>query len=678
MKTLIEVVMHNSQTKPNQIAIYYKNESITYRQLYDKVELISGYLRTLKIGTGSCIVLEAVSKPEYIFTVLAIQMAGGITVPVERAPKPEILSYIYQLTDAKLYIASSARAPEGITVRSYQDIFDGANELNMKGVYIPPDFEQVCELIFTTGTTGKPKGTMHTYKGIECSMENTWHGIGMQETDVILLPLPLNHSFGMRVLRSALLIGASVVLQNGAIFAKETEKNIMNYSCTAMVCISTAMEMMIRQMGTEHAKEVFGKLRYIEFSAGAVSYDLRNRLLKMLPETEIHNTWGSSESGGCLFINISEHPEKLKSMGKPLDTLQVRLLNEDNKVLNGYGPDVIGKLSLKGDMQMIGYWGKPEITKEVIQDGWLVMNDLVWRDEDGYLYMVGRADDIINIGGEKLSPIEVEDITNKYPGVKESACIGVKDTEGHLGEIPILYLCLEDTSGKNFDTNLLKQEMAQKLTSYKIPQKFIYIDQLPRNAMGKIERKKLLEMWEKSRSQNQSNPVLKAILERRSIRDFTEKSIQPEMINRMLEAGINAPSGKNLQTRRFTVIQSENEIQYLKEITEKVAMRERASFHGFHNPKALILVSNDRRNQDGIQDASCSAENIMLAASSYGLGSVWLNSLMTICDEIEIREKLNEYEIPANHIVWAMIAVGWPEKPGVPPERKGNVVHFVN
>ena len=167
------------------------------------------------------------------------------------------------------------------------------------------------------------------------------------------------------------------------------------------------------------------------------------------------------------------------------------------------GKKWLGKMVLKGDMQMIGYWGQEDLSKEILKDGWLIMSDLVWQDNEGYFYMVGRADDIINTSGEKVSPNEIEAVANAYSNIKECACVGIKDTEGVLGEIPILYIVGDR---KLIDLNSLKQYLAQKLANYKIPHKFIFLDSLPRNSMGKVERKKLQKMWGESQNIERLNP----------------------------------------------------------------------------------------------------------------------------------------------------------------------------
>lgn len=174
------------------------------------------------------------------------------------------------------------------------------------------------------------------------------------------------------------------------------------------------------------------------------------------------------------------------------------------------------------------------------------------------------------------------------------------------------------------------------------------------------------------------NEVIRNIRARRSIREFTDKPIPRELLETLAECGTYAPSGHNMQTWRFTVIQNAETIRAIKNTVEQaVSGKKNVYFYGFNNPAALILISNDRRNQDGAQDSSCAAQNIMLAAHSLGLGSVWLNPLMTICDEPEIREMLQGFDIPDTHIVWTMLAVGYPAQDGKLLAKRHDVVRWV-
>lgn len=278
------------------------------------------------------------------------------------------------------------------------------------------------------------------------------------------------------------------------------------------------------------------------------------------------------------------------------------------------------------------------------------------------------------MGGEKVSPIEVENIAFQYEGVKDCACIGVSDPEGLFGQIPVLYVVSDE---KTYNEKDMVDFLLSRLPRHSLPKKFIEVEQIPRNWMGKLDRKALHSMWEQMGDESLVNPVIRTLFTRRSIREFGDKEIPMPIMEIILKAGRYAPSGHNMQTWRFTVIRNSGEIARIKEIVGSTAKEKKVYFYGFQNPQNLILISNDRRNRYGIQDASCAAENIMLAAWSYGIGSVWLNPLMTLCDEPEIREILDGYGIASEHIVWAMIAIGYPKNSGKLLAKKEDVIGWV-
>lgn len=374
----------------------------------------------------------------------------------------------------------------------------------------------------------------------------------------------------------------------------------------------------------------------------------------------------------CVVSDIAHDPVKIGSLGRTLPQVQVKIIDAEGNTIKS-DADHPGRMALKGDMQMAGYWNSPELTAQTLVDGWLLTGDMAYIDGDGYIYMLGRADDIINVGGEKVSPIEVEETAGQYEAVRECACIGVEDPEGILGQIPVLFLTVKN----HYTEEGLVKFLSENLERYKIPKKFMITDVMPRNRMQKVDRKELRSMWENRDRLDLMNPVMQTILTRRSIRKFTDREIPETILGMICRAGIYAPSGHNLQTWRFTVIENRERIAELKEVTKKTALSKKVYFYGFESPQCLILVSNDRRNPDGIQDASCAAQNIMLAAHSYGIGSVWLNPLMRICDEPGIRKLLDSYDIPGEHIVWAMIALGYPVESGSVLAKKMDVVNYI-
>ena len=219
--------------------------------------------------------------------------------------------------------------------------------------------------------------------------------------------------------------------------------------------------------------------------------------------------------------------------------------------------------------------------------------------------------------------------------------------------------------------------MSVRMEKAMLPQTIPVVEEIPRNRMQKIDRRALRHLWENREYLSIMNPVVDSILSRRSIRKFRKEPVGRDLIDMILKCAIAAPTGHNMQSWRFTVLTEEADILRLKEAAAQTAKENHVVMYGFENPAVLILVSNDIRNPDGCQDASCAAQNMMLAAHSFGLGSVWLNVLMTLRDKEPVKSVLDEFGIPSNHVVWASVALGWPVADGVRIQRKPDVIHFL-
>lgn len=676
--TLIRRIFELSGSRPDKTAAAFKKETLTYRELSDKIRAIGANLARMGVKRGDRVLFTALSKPEMIAAYLGVQYLGAVAVFIDKNSTPENSAAVYEDAEAVLFLTDKPMKGFENRVRlcSLKQLY-AAEAAGPVPEYVMPQEDDMAELLFTTGTTGRPKGVILSYKSVYHILSNTIEGIGMTPDERLLLPLPLNHSFALRVLRAALYLGATVVLQNGFAFAKEIELNQAAFDCTAMAAVPASMEILRGQMQDQFIP-VMSKFRYIEIGAGSLTIEQRRRLTKQLPNTTIFNTWGSSESGGALFTNvtaIAADGKKIGAVGKPLPQVTVRVLDENGVPMEKSDAQHPGRMALKGDMIMAGYWRRDELTAETLKDGWLITSDMVYTDGDGYVYMLGRADDIINVGGEKVSPIEVENIASEYEPIRECACIGADDPNGVLGQVPVLFVV---TKNADFTEAGMQSFFVSRMERYKLPQHYVLLPELPRNRMGKIDRKELRKIWANQGGKDLMNPVMQAILTRRSIRKFVDKPVPRELLDMLLQAGYHAPSGHNMQTWRFTVLQNPEKIAQLKETIARVAKEKKVNFYGFEQPPCLILISNDSRNADGCQDASCAAENIFLAAHSYGLGSVWLNALMTLCDEPEIRALLDSYGLPANHRVWCMAAVGYPAAPGAALAKKKDVVFYVD
>lgn len=690
IQTLISRLETWAEECPDREAVILKQEVLTYGALQRRVVCAGELLREMGIRPGDRVLFTTLSKPDMPAVYLGIQRAGGVAVFLDKNATAESMTGIYEQTDAALMLTdrpvkgyeekcriSSLKAFCGEVSRRAEE-----GELQ-DGGYQLPDPEAPAEMLFTTGTTGKPKGVVLSYRAVYSITQNMIRGIGMEPSDRLLLPLPLNHSFGLRQLRTYLYIGGTIVLQNGFSFARDLETNIEQHGCTAMCSVPASLELVRGQM-QDRFPEIIGKLRYLDIGAGSLSVRQRKDFSKLLPDTRIMNTWGSSETGGALFTDVhmvtETCPEKIAAIGKPGEGIEVRITGRDGREMAHTDEKHPGKLSLKGSMIMSGYWKRDDLNAQVLKDGYLLTNDLVWKDSDDFYYMIGREDDIINVGGEKVSPVEVENAAGLYGPVKECACIGVPDEV--LGQVPALFLAVDDA----YSEAGIRKFLSAKIEKAKMPQKYIVIDALPRNRMKKVDRRAIRTMYgqmqaESAAPEGEDSPVenetLRAIMTRRSVRHFTEQPVAEEKLKAVVKAGLQAPVGKNLQTWKFTVLTKKEDIARLKEALPEAAKKAGTGVYGFFNPAAVILVSNDERNEDGCQSASCASENMLLAAHALGLGGVWLNPLMKLRHESPVEGLLDEWGIPARHIVWSMVCIGYPGEQPSEIRRREDVVRWI-
>lgn len=492
-ESIIDMVKIQAEENGDEIAVYTKKDSINYRELIERASIIAGYMKTIGIKKGDFVILEAVSDISYVLTYLAIQIVGAISSPVERGVQLEKLEYEISLVGAVYYFSRNDNRIKSAPTMHYDELLAEANDWNLPLEYERPLLSDIREVIFTTGTTGKSKATLHSTLNIETNTVNTVKGIGIKSSDIVLIPLPLNHSFGMRVLRAVFSVGGAVVLRSGAVFSSAIIENIRKFNCTAMASVSATMESVIREIGEEMVSKEFSSLRYIEFSAGAVSVPLRKKLLKLLPNTRLFNTWGSSESGGCVFMEFSKRSDKINALGVPINGIRLGIWSDEkNDFLKGCGKEKIGRLAIKGNMIFSGYLHEDNKYKESVDKGWMKTADLVWRDDENFYYILGRADDIINVGGEKVAQRELEDIASLIPGIEDCACIGVEDKSGLLGHIPVLYY----TGSVEIDEEAAKGVFVKKIGNMLMPREYIRIEEIPRNYMKKKDYKALKKIYD--------------------------------------------------------------------------------------------------------------------------------------------------------------------------------------
>ena len=438
--------------------------------------------------------LSATANIEFFITYFGIHLAGAVDVLLEAKAAKSRVESIYGECSPKLLIVDDTefRNDKCIDIESMKDL-----DVKIKNDICFPGMDDLAQLLYTSGTTGKPKGVMLTHKNLRYAVDNILDGNKMSEDDTVLIPLPLNHANAIGTVRSILVKGGTVVAQKGFMAVGEIMKKIDKYNVTAFSCSPVALRMFDR-FTKGHMEDVLGKMKYIEVGTAPMDVEFRKKVIKALPNTRIMLNYGSTEFNRAVYINLHDINDdvKITSVGKCVKNSKAHLLDDNNNEITKRGKDNSGKLAFSGPVLMKGYWEEEKLTSEAIIDDMFLMGDSAYIDEEGYIYLMGRIKDMINVGGEKVAPLEIEDIVCGFFEIEESACVPISDPRGMLGQVPVCFVTLTKDC-RELNIKELKKYFLSKAESYKLPVEFITLESLPRNYMGKIDKNKLIEMRRK-------------------------------------------------------------------------------------------------------------------------------------------------------------------------------------
>jgi long-chain acyl-CoA synthetase len=488
-ESLESKVLSHGIKYPDKLAVVTKNEQVTYADICKRIKIFVNSLRKLGIKENDTVIIQAIASSDYIAAYIAVHCVGAVAVPLDRKAVEESVRTMKTQLNAG-YIIRNLQLQQKVNETILYDTLYSDCETDDKTDVLERNKSDIYDILFTTGTTGQSKGVVTTGQSVLAAIANEIEGSGLTAEDVLLIPIPLNHSFGLGKLRAALYVGATVVLQNGVSMVTELKNNIDKFQCTAMICVPSALQIISNQSG-DRLKEVLGGMHFIEVASAPFSVELKEHLMQQLPDVHIINRYGSTETPAAIYLDIKEAPSKIASIGKALSNVRVKIVSDERSEIAS-SKENIGKLAISGNMLMQGYYKDDELTHSVLENGWLYSKDMAYIDSDGYIYLAGRDDDVINTGGKKFSPLEVEDILMKSGYVKECVIVAVPDPQKVLGNVPVLaYVPMTEECVEDDIIAYLKKHIEK----YKIPVQCMRIKSLPRNYMGKLERKKVRQLF---------------------------------------------------------------------------------------------------------------------------------------------------------------------------------------
>ena len=476
MKTIEEQIFDKVQNIPDKVALISGNTEITYSQLWDYCLCAAEKLKQdYHLKKGDRVILSAAGNIEFVYAYFGVHIAGGICVPIDPDTNQTRFEYIEKST-TPVCVMGLLHNVKKETI-PFSDVVNGTS----KATYIAPEQSQVADILFTTGTTGAPKGVALSYNNLSAAARNINAFIGNTSSDVELLALPVSHSFGLGRLRCTLSKGATVVMLGTFANVKKFFKEMARCQVTMFAMVPASWGF-IKKMSGKYIGKFADQLKFIEIGSSFMPVEDKELLMSLLPNTRICMHYGSTEASRSAFMEFHTYKDNLLSIGKASPNVEIKIFTSQGTPA-ALGEE--GEVCVKGEHVTCSYWNEtPERFASDFYDGYFRTGDCGMMDAEGNIYLKSRIKEMINVGGKKVSPMEVEDILNTIPGIKESACIGIPDPGIVLGEVVKAFIVADD----NFSDEEIMQQLRPQLEVYKLPVEIERINAIPKTGSGKIQR----------------------------------------------------------------------------------------------------------------------------------------------------------------------------------------------
>lgn len=476
MKTIEEQIFDHVQNTPDKVALISGDTEITYSQLWDYCLCSAEKLKQdYHLKKGDRVILSAAGNIEFVYAYFGVHIAGGICVPIDPDTNQTRFEYIEKST-TPVCVMGLLHNVKKETI-PFSDVVNGTS----KATYIAPEQSQVADILFTTGTTGAPKGVALSYNNLSAAARNINAFIGNTSSDVELLALPVSHSFGLGRLRCSLSKGATVVMLGTFANVKKFFKEMARCQVTMFAMVPASWGF-IKKMSGKYIGKFAEQLKFIEIGSSFMPVEDKELLMSLLPNTRICMHYGSTEASRSAFMEFHTYKENLLSIGKASPNVEIKIFTSQGTPA-ALGEE--GEVCVKGEHVTCSYWNEtPERFASDFYDGYFRTGDCGTMDAEGNIYLKSRIKEMINVGGKKVSPMEVEDILNTIPGIKESACIGIPDPGIVLGEVVKAFIVADD----NLSDEEIMQQLRPQLEVYKLPVEIERINAIPKTGSGKIQR----------------------------------------------------------------------------------------------------------------------------------------------------------------------------------------------
>ena len=509
---LEQFLEHSAERFPDKVALITGNDRYTYRQIDEEANRLAHALIASGVQRGDRVVIFLPNSLETVVSIFATLKAGAVFVVLNSTTKSDKVTYILNNCRATALVTSGIKADSLSTCWSdtpyLQSVFlTGASESQAKAVQSGGkqvgSLEEVrksgnnsspmkkcididlAALIYTSGSTGRPKGVMVTHLNIISAATSISTYLENTSDDIVINFLPLGFDYGLYQLLMMFKMGGTLVLHDSFAFPNVAIDKIIREKVTGFPIVPTISAILLQM---DLSKYNFPNLRYISNTAAALPVEHIRKLRALFPHVKLFSMYGLTECKRVSYLPPDQLDIRPTSVGRGMPNEEVYVVDENGARV---GSGIIGELVIRGSNVMKGYWELPEETAHCLKPGplpgerVLYSGDLFRTDEEGYLYFVGRKDDIIKTRGEKVSPREVEDVIYALDGVAEVAVIGVPD--------PILGSAIKAVLTVRPGAQLTKQDVlrhcAARLEDFMVPKIVEFQASLPKTETGKISKR---------------------------------------------------------------------------------------------------------------------------------------------------------------------------------------------
>ncbi len=513
IETTCELVRHNAAEHPEVPFLDFYDEVITYRALDERTNAFANYLLEAGVGRGDVVSYMLGNSPAVFDVLLGLQKIGAIGGPISCWWQANEVEYLVNDSRSKVLLVDPEYVPiaveiadvtpsvERILVNAPSPVDLGRPHDCLPAVLSecdsspppvePPKPGDTAALMYTSGTTGNPKGVMLSHGGVLAGARIKTQGMPISPGDRALCVLPLFHSGGLNDLAFPTMYRAATIVLRRNFSASEFWDCIERYRINAFYIVPTMWNILLR--ASESSSVDTSSLRFGISGAAPIPPEQLEECKERFG-VPILEAYGLTETSGGVAANTLER-SKYGSVGLAFEDLELRVFDPDHKPVS---VGEIGEIAVRGDVLMQGYWGRADATAETIVDGWLHTGDLGYLDDDGFLFIADRKKEMIIRGGVNVYPKEIENAIAEHPAVASVAVI----PEPHDKYGQVAKACVVRVRGAQLDEAELREFCAGRLAGYKVPEAFAFRASLPRNAIGKVVKKQLaLELEEETKAE---------------------------------------------------------------------------------------------------------------------------------------------------------------------------------